>query len=115
MVMILIFALIAATLFSATHLARGTARSLDRGTQWFGANLTVIPENSSSAGEGNLLTGNPVMFFFNDAVVENVSRIPGVARASPQIMVATLAGASCCSNFLQIIAVNPEKDFTLLP
>jgi hypothetical protein len=39
-------------------------------------------------GEGSLLTGNPAMFFFNGAVVENVSRIPGVARASPQILVA---------------------------
>ncbi len=115
MAIILIFALIAATLFSAMYLAGGAAQSLDRGTRWFGADLTVIPENSSTVGEGSLLTGNPAMFFFNGAVVENVSRIPGVARASPQILVATLAGASCCSDFLQIIAVNPEKDFTLLP
>jgi len=115
MAMIIIFAVIAATLFSAQYLGSGAGESLDRGMQWFGADLTVLPENSTAAGENSLLTGNPAMFFFSDAVVQKISRIPGIARTSPQILVATLAGASCCSDYLQIIAVDPEKDFTLSP
>ena len=115
MAIIITFSLIAAALFSAQYLASGAAESLYRGTRWFGADLTVVPEGSTSAGEDSLLSGSPAMFFFSDAGFEKISRIPGIAKASPQILVATLAGASCCSDYLQIVAVDPEKDFTLLP
>ena len=110
---IIIFSLIAATLFSAQYLASGAAESLDRGTHLFGADLTVVPAESTAVGEDSLLTGNPAMFFFNNDGFENISRIPGIARVSPEILVSTLAGASCCSDYLQIIALDPEKDFTI--
>jgi putative ABC transport system permease protein len=113
MAIIIIFSLIAATLFSAQYLASGAAESLDRGTRLFGADMTVVPAESTAAGEDSLLTGNPAMFFFDNEGFENISRIPGIARASPEILVSTLAGESCCSDYLQIIAVDPEKDFTL--
>jgi putative ABC transport system permease protein len=113
--MIFIFAIIAASLFSAQYLASGATESLDRGTRWIGADLTVVPEDAASAGESSILTGSPAMFFFSNTGFEKISRIPGIAQADPQIMVATLAGASCCSDFLQIIAVDPGRDFTLSP
>src|SRR5512139_568590 len=113
MAIIIIFSLIAATLFSAQYLASGAAESLDRGTRLFGADLTVVPAESSAAGEDSLLTGNPAMFFFSDDGYENISRIPGVAGVSPELLVSTLAGVSCCSDYLQIIAVDPEKDFPM--
>ncbi|MDD1696480.1 MAG: FtsX-like permease family protein [Methanoregula sp.] len=113
MIIILIFSLIAATLFSAQYLASGAAESLNRGTRMFGADLVVVPAESTAAGEESLLNGNPAMFFFSDGGFENISRIPGVAKVSPEILVSTLAGVSCCSDYLQIIALDPEKDFTL--
>jgi putative ABC transport system permease protein len=113
--MILIFAIIAASLFSAQYLASGASEGLDRGTRWFGADLTVIPEDSSIAGEESILAGSPAMFFFNDTAYKRITGIPGIATASPEILVATLMGASCCSDYLQIIAVDPENDFTLSP
>jgi putative ABC transport system permease protein len=113
MAIIIIFSLIAATLFSAQYLASGAAESLDRGTRLFGADLTVVPAESTAAGEDSLLTGNPAMFFFSNDGYENISRIPGIAKVSPEILVSTLAGVSCCSDYLQIIAVDPEKDFTM--
>ena len=91
MAIIIIFSLIAATLFSAQYLAIGAAESLDRGTRIFGADLTVVPAESTAAGEDSLLTGNPAMFFFSDDRFENISRIPGIAKVSPEILVSTLA------------------------
>jgi putative ABC transport system permease protein len=112
---ILAFALIAATLFSAQYLAGGAAESLNRGTRWIQADLVIIPGDQMTAGENTLLAGKPAMFFFSDTGFEKISRIPGIARASPQILLATLSNASCCSDYLQIIAVDPERDFTLSP
>jgi putative ABC transport system permease protein len=112
---IITFAIIAATLFSAQYLTSGAEQGLKAGTAWMGADLIVVPEDYSAEGENSLLTGNPSMFFFNDSGFEQISRIPGVSRASPQIFVATLAGQSCCSGFVQLIAIDPERDFTLAP
>jgi putative ABC transport system permease protein len=113
--MIVTFAIIAATLFSAQYLISGAENGLDQGTAWIGADLIVVPEDYTAKGENSMLTGSPSMFFFNDSGFEQIFRIPGVSRASPQILVATLAGQSCCSGFVQLIAIDPEHDFTLAP
>lgn len=112
---IVAFALIAATLFSAQYLGSGAAEGLDHGTAWLHADLIVVPDHSLSEGVNSLLTGAPAMFFFNDTDSRNISRIPGVANASPEILVATLSGQPCCSDFVQIIAIDPTTDFSMIP
>ena len=114
-VVIFSFAIIAATLFSAQYLVSGAERGLNQGTAWIGADLIIVPEAYTEEGESSLLTGSPSVFFFNDSGFEQISRIPGVSRASPQILVASLAEQSCCSGLVQLVAVDPERDFTLAP
>jgi len=75
----------------------------------------IVPENATAAGEESILAGSPAMFFFGTDTYSRITRIPGIAQASPEILVATLSGAACCSDYLQIIAVDPEHDFTLAP
>lgn len=114
-VIIFSFAIIAATMFSAQYLFSGAERGFNQGTAWMGADLIIVPEAYMAEGENSLLTGNPSMFFFNDSGFEQISRIQGVSKASPQILVASLAGQSCCSGLVQLVAVDPERDFTLVP
>jgi putative ABC transport system permease protein len=48
--------------------------------------------------------------------VERLRAIAGVAAVSPQIYLATLVGASCCSvSEMFMIAYDPQTDFTLRP
>ncbi len=112
---IFLFAIIAGAFFSAQYLISGAEQSLGAGTTRIGADLIVVPENYSADSENSLLTGAPSMFFFNDSGFMEISRIPGVSRASPRILVATLDGQSCCSGYLQLIGVDPVRDFTLAP
>jgi putative ABC transport system permease protein len=109
---IVAYAVIAATIFSAQYLVIGSQQSLDKGTRWIGADLMVVPEEYTTTGENILLTGSPTTFFFNDSGMEKISRIHGVANASSQIYIATLL-ASCCSAPIQIIAIDPDRDFTI--
>jgi putative ABC transport system permease protein len=111
--MVIVFAVLAAALFSAQYLASGAAESLDHGTGWLGADLILVPGDSGAAGEASLLTGQPSMFFFNDTGIGAVSEVPGVARVSPQILIASLSGQSCCSGYVQVIAIDPATDFSL--
>jgi len=106
------FALIAGTLFSSQFLSNGAEQSLDAGMDRLGADIMVVPDKYLFAGQTVLLTGEPTTFFFEDAGFEEISRIPGVAKASPQMYIATLF-ASCCAAPVQMIAIDPETDFTI--
>lgn len=108
------FAFIAATLFSSQYLTDGAQASLDSGMSRMGADILVVPEEYTAAGQTIILNGQPSSFFFDADNLEKISRIPGVARASPQIYIATLH-ASCCAAPVQIIAIDPENDFTISP
>jgi putative ABC transport system permease protein len=107
------FAIIAGTLFSAQYLVSGAQESLNKGLDRMGADIMVVPKEYSAAGETVLLTGQPTSFFFKDSGFEQIAQLPGVARASPEIFVATLYGQACCAGPVQIIAIDPVKDFTI--
>jgi putative ABC transport system permease protein len=106
------FAFIAATLFSSQYLMNGAQASLDTGMSRMGADILVVPEEYAAAGQTVILSGQPSSFFFEDSNYKKISRIPGVAKASPQIYIATLF-ASCCAAPVQMIAIDPENDFTI--
>jgi putative ABC transport system permease protein len=108
------FALIAATLFSSQYLTNGAHQSLDAGMSRMGADILVVPEEYASASQSVILIGQPNSFFFEDSSFEKISRIPGVLKASPQIYIATLF-ASCCAAPVQMIAIDPDNDFTVSP
>jgi putative ABC transport system permease protein len=112
---ILAFAVIAATLFSAQYLTSGATQSLDAGMNRMGADILVVPEEYNRQAETVILMGEPSSFFFKDSSFNQLSKIPGVARASPQIYVATLQGQACCSGEVQIVAIDPANDFTIAP
>jgi len=105
-------AVIAATFFSSQYLMSGAQQSLDAGISRMGADILVVPEGYAGAGQTIILAGTPTSFFFEDSGFEKISRIPGVAKASPQIYIATLF-ASCCAAPVQMIAIDPERDFTI--
>ncbi|MDD1718417.1 MAG: FtsX-like permease family protein [Methanoregulaceae archaeon] len=109
---VIAFAVIGATLFSALYLASGMEQSLYRGTKWMGADLMIVPGEYTAAGENILLTGSPTTFFFDDSGFERISQVPGVEKASPEVYIATLL-ASCCAAPVQIIAIDPDHDFTI--
>jgi putative ABC transport system permease protein len=108
------FAFIAATLFSSQYLIDGAQASLDSGMSRMGADILVVPEEYAAAGQTIILNGQPSSFFFDAGNLEKISRIHGVARASPQIYIATLH-ASCCAAPVQMIAIDPDNDFTISP
>jgi putative ABC transport system permease protein len=108
------FALISATLFSSLYLVHGAQQSLDSGISRMGADILVVPVEYAAAGQEVILIGQPNSFFFEDTGFEMISRIPGVAKASPQIYIATLF-ASCCAAPVQMIAIDQENDFTVSP
>ncbi len=108
--------LVAAFALFATLLLRGAAVSLELATQRLGADIVVVPSGAETEMEGALLMGVPAQFWMPAENIQKLAAIPGVEAVSPQVYLATLVGASCCSvSEMFMIAYDPETDFTVRP
>jgi putative ABC transport system permease protein len=112
--LILAFAFIAASLFSGQYLLHGASESIEIGVARMGADLIVVPERYRMEAMDIVLRGEPSTFFFDATNVDQVAAVEGVERVAPNLYIASLT-ASCCDVPVQIIAYDPERDFTLKP
>jgi putative ABC transport system permease protein len=108
--------LIAAFALFTTLVMRGAESSLRLAIDRLGADIVVVPEGSEAKIESALLMGIPARFWMPQANLERIAALPGVEVASPQLYLATLTGASCCSvSDMFMIAYDPASDFTVRP
>jgi putative ABC transport system permease protein len=112
--LILAFAFIAASLFSGQYLLHGAVESIEIGVSRMGADLIVVPERYRMEAMNIILRGEPSTFFFDASNIDRVASVEGVERVAPNLYIASLA-ASCCDVPVQLIAYDPERDFTLGP
>jgi putative ABC transport system permease protein len=107
--------LAAFTLFT-TVVMRGAETSLRLTIDRLGADIVVVPEGTESKIESALLMGIPARFWMPADNMARLASIEGVQVASPQLYLATLTGASCCSvSDMFMIAYDPASDFTVQP
>lgn len=108
--------LMAGFVIGGTLVIRGADRSLRLALERLGADILVIPAGNEARIESALLMGIPAHFWMPDSVTDQIAAVPGVAVASPQLYLATLRGATCCSlPEMFLIAYDPTTDFTLRP
>ena len=101
---------------TTTLLMRGAENSLRLAIDRLGADIVVVPTGSEAKIESALLMGVPAKFWMPQENVDKIAAIPGVEAVSPQLYLATLTGASCCSvSDMFMIAYDPETDFTIQP
>jgi len=108
--------LVAAFALFATLLLRGAATSLELTAERLGADIIVVPEGAQTEMEGALLMGVPAHFWMPEENVAKLAAITGVEAVSPQIYLATLQDASCCTvSEMFMVAYDPQTDFTVRP
>ena len=108
--------LLAAFALFTTLLLRGAENSLRLAIDRLGADIVVVPEGTEAKVEGALLMGVPTKVWMPQDNIQRIAAIPGVEVASPQLYLATLTGASCCSaSNMFMIAYDPQTDFTITP
>jgi putative ABC transport system permease protein len=108
--------LIAAFALFTTLVMRGAETSLRLTIDRLGADIVVVPEGSEAKIESALLMGVPARFWMPEQNLDQIASIAGVETVSPQLYLATLTGASCCSvSDMFIIAYDPASDFTVQP
>jgi putative ABC transport system permease protein len=101
---------------STVIISRGGEESLSLARQRLGADVVVVPRGSVTGVEGALLLGNATNTYMPRAVVDSVRAVPGVATASPQLYLTSMANSSCCSvSLMFMFAFDPVTDFTIEP
>lgn len=99
----------AVVLLGAHHSLRLT---LDR----LGADLVVVPEEAAVRAETALLTGRPARIWMPRSALSEIASVSGVRVASPQLYLATLENASCCTvQNMFMIVYDPHTDFVVRP
>jgi putative ABC transport system permease protein len=108
--------LISAFALFSTLIMRGAETSLRLAIDRLGADIVVVPQGSEAKIESALLMGVPARFWMPKTNLVRIAAVPGVEVASPQLYLATLTGASCCSvSDMFMIAYDPASDFTVQP
>jgi putative ABC transport system permease protein len=110
----IVVAILAFTLFGGSILALNLRQGLSTMTKRFGADLMVVPAGASEQAQALLLQGGSGYFYFNGDIADQVAQTEGIACASPQFFLASLA-AECCDAPVQLIAYDPATDFVVQP
>jgi putative ABC transport system permease protein len=106
---------IAGMLTFAMLIVHGINESLRFGTDRLGADILVLPEGTEGKVQSALFMGATVDAWMPRKNVERIRDFPGVKMASPQLYLASLANAPCCSSEMFIMVFEPETDFTVTP
>jgi putative ABC transport system permease protein len=88
----------------------GLGTSLDR----LGADLMIVPRETTVNLSSALLTVEPTRNRIDSATVVEIARLPGVEVAAPQQYFA-LPAAGNSHGDEDLIAFDPDRDFTVLP
>jgi len=101
---------------STVIISRGGEESLRLARERLGADVVVVPRGSVTGVEGALLLGNATNTYMPRGVAESIAAVPGVAIASPQLYLTSMANSTCCSvSLMFMFAYDPVTDFTIEP
>lgn len=108
--------LMAVAVFGGTMLIQGVRQGLETVESRLGADIMVTPEDADTQFDAQsvLLQAEPGYFYMDKSKADEVAQVDGVERVSSQMFMAS-AKAGCCSARLQMIAFDPETDFTIQP
>jgi putative ABC transport system permease protein len=101
-------------LFSAAVLRRAIQDSMGVSLNRLGADLMVVPRNTTVNLTPALLTVEPTPQTFSSDIGEQLTRLPGVQAAAPQRYFALPSGDKRHGDE-DLIAFDPARDFTVLP
>ena len=81
-----------------------------------GADIILVPSEAQSkvSFQNMFLQGTTGAFYMDASALEKAMAVEGVEAAAPQTFLASLK-ADCCSIRIQVIGIDPEKDFTVQP
>ena len=101
--------------FASSIIINGAMDGIEIAKNKIGADLVVSSktENFDEIAENIMYEGLPQTLFVDKKYEESIKSIPHVTRVVSRLYLATLKGASCCDDQVQLIATDFTNDFLL--
>ncbi|MBB2182674.1 FtsX-like permease family protein [Lachnospiraceae bacterium MD1] len=112
--LMIIVAVLSFVMFGGTILSLSLENGLKSMKSRLGADLIVVPLEYDKGMEAILLKGEPSCFYFKRSVQEKITHLDGISQITSQFFLTSLS-AECCDLPIQLIAFDPETDFTVQP
>ena len=112
----LLTAFLAFSVFGGSVLIMSLRSGLQSLEARLGADIILVPSEAQSkvSFQNMFLQGTTGAFYMDASVTEKAMEVPGVEKAAPQTFLASLK-ADCCSIKIQVIGIDPARDFTVQP
>jgi len=101
--------------FGTLTVLRGIEQSMTAGLHRLGADLLVVPEATMVNLTAALLTVEPTSHTLDARLAGELARVPGVGRVAPQTLLRIPVVAGGHGGVVDVIAFDPQRDFTVLP
>ena len=115
-VLILLTAFLALAVFGGSVIVLSLRNGLQSLESRLGADIILVPAEAQSkvSFQNMFLQGTTGAFYMDASVAEKAMEVPGVEKVAPQTFLASLK-ADCCSVKIQVIGIDPSRDFTVQP
>ena len=112
----LLTAFLALSVFGGSVIVLSLRAGLQSLEARLGADIILVPSEAQSriSFQNMLLQGTSGAFYMDASVMDKAMDVPGVEKAAPQTFLASLK-ADCCSVKIQVIGIDPSRDFTVQP
>ncbi len=112
----LLTAFLALAVFGGSVVVLSLRKGLNSLEARLGADIILVPDQAQSkvSFQNMFLQGTTGAFYMDASALEKALEVEGVEKAAPQTFLASLK-ADCCSIKIQVIGIDPEKDFTVQP
>ncbi len=114
--LILLTAFLAIAVFGGSVIVLSLQNGLRSLEARLGADIILVPSEAQSkvSFQNMFLQGTTGAFYMDASVQEKAMDVPGVEKVAPQTFLASLK-ADCCSIKIQVIGIDPDRDFTVQP
>lgn len=114
--LVLLTAFLALAVFGGSVIILSLRSGLQSLEARLGADIILVPSEAQSkvSFQNMFLQGTTGAFYMDASVTDKAMEVPGVEKAAPQTFLASLK-ADCCSIKIQVIGIDPSKDFTVQP
>ena len=115
-VLTLLTAFLALAVFGGSVVVLSLRSGLNSLEARLGADIILVPSEAQSkvSFQNMFLQGTTGAFYMDASVLDKALEVEGVEKAAPQTFLASLK-ADCCSIKIQVIGIDPERDFTVQP
>ena len=112
----LLTAFLALAVFGGSVMVLSLRSGLNSLEARLGADIILVPSEAQSkvSFQNMFLQGTTGAFYMDASALEKAMEVEGVEKAAPQTFLASLK-ADCCSIKIQVIGIDPGKDFTVQP